>query len=556
MERLVKALLFAFVGASLVFLLSCNNNLQIALHDKIEMDETTPPVPGGDGVIAAAPRAGAITVSWSPATDNLVPQENLEYQVICSATDNIGSHADALLNMDADKSSAWLPGAVSGDAINLEDLTTYYLNVLVRDRGGNIAIYRMIQSQTGVDPDPPMLSNGNTISPVAIAEESFEINWPQATDAMTPQNLLQYSIYYSKNDDVTDWDDIENGTTALSTGWQIYAAVSKTVDVSVSDNTTYYVNVLVRDERDNRKAYQRITFKTKGLPRIYWVEYANGRIRRALTDGSNPQLIADRGVGSYPYAIALDSANRIAYWSEHGAERISCANMDDGTFIGNVVTSNVGDVYGLAFDARNNTLYWSSASKIYNAPASTRDGNANSFAVAAIAPYDAENALNGITIDPATNKLYWIESDEVTGAHSRICSADINSSTPPVVSNPALFYNNTMMLPRAIALDSANFCLFWSDVHSDSPYPRISKINTDKTNYIGSITSGLSSVFGIVSYYNPTIPASYFFWTDAGTDTIHRAPTSTASGNAASFTLSINTSSGDPMGIALDVPSN
>ncbi|MBN2441658.1 MAG: hypothetical protein JXJ04_09930 [Spirochaetales bacterium] len=522
------------------------------IDNKIELDEDEDPIVTNNDLTTDS-RSVAIGVTWTPASD-MVPQERLEYRVVCSESPNINTLKMALENLDETKSSTWIKGVSTADAVNLVPLTLYYVNVLVRDRAGNMAAYKMTSDTTVQDLIAPTLEvNGDELTKGIIEEESFDISWIAAEDNITPQNLLQYNVYYTDDPDV-DLTDVVGEITASSTGWNTYTTTEETVDIGLEDDTTYYVNVLVRDEGDNRTAYTPTEVTTDKYPRIYWTEYAQNRIRSAKLDGGDPEVIITLAGGSYPYALALDLDNRIMYWSEHGNDQITSADMDDGTPVVDLITSNAGDIYGIAFDSRNNTLYWTSGNSIFNAPVDTDDPNANNHEITSLNSFiDSGNFLYGIALDEDNNKLYWVESDNATGADSRICSADITTDNPPVVSNPALFYNNSMMLPRAIAVDTYNDNIFWSDEHTVSPYPRISKINTsaEPASFVASITSNLTAVHGIVSFYDTSVPASYFFWTDDGRDNIYKALTSANVDDANNHIL-LSSSGSDPVGIAID----
>ncbi|MBW2278892.1 MAG: hypothetical protein JRF63_15470, partial [Deltaproteobacteria bacterium] len=81
----------------------------------------------------------ALTLTWAASTDNLDSPPNLAYQVVRSATDNIGTLADAETNGEVVMD--WSASTTSADISDLTPGTQYYFNVLVRDQAHNTSIY-------------------------------------------------------------------------------------------------------------------------------------------------------------------------------------------------------------------------------------------------------------------------------------------------------------------------------------------------------------------------------------------------------------------------------
>jgi len=99
--------------------------------------------------------------------------------------------------------------------------------------------------------------------------------------------------------------------------------------------------------------------------KIYWVEPANGMLRRAGLDGSNVEDIPVPNV-SLPSGIALHAPSSLLFWTDVGTLMVR------GCVIGNCA----GTVHGflspdapsrLALDVFNNKVYWSANGKIYRA---------------------------------------------------------------------------------------------------------------------------------------------------------------------------------------------
>lgn len=111
--------------------------------------DTTPPVPGGSGTITATNSGVDIALSWTAATDTATPQANLEYTVFYSATNNIGTVANA----EANGTLVGLPWSSNITTKTVKGLTvgtTYYFNVAVKDAGLNKVMYTTVSKVPSV----------------------------------------------------------------------------------------------------------------------------------------------------------------------------------------------------------------------------------------------------------------------------------------------------------------------------------------------------------------------------------------------------------------------
>lgn len=118
-----------------------------AICDVTVATDTDPPVPGGSGIIIT----GGIThstlqLSWTPASDNVTPQNNLQYAVYQSNANNINSVANCESNGLLIKD--YTVNMTSFNVTGLSSGSIYYFNVIVRDASGNKAVYNMINETT------------------------------------------------------------------------------------------------------------------------------------------------------------------------------------------------------------------------------------------------------------------------------------------------------------------------------------------------------------------------------------------------------------------------
>ena len=98
----------------------------------------------------------------------------------------------------------------------------------------------------------PLPGYSGALSCISVTTDSITAEWTKATDNISLQSDLQYLLYYSTSGNLTDVTDIEaNGIPAGT-----YTADINTAYLSgLTENTTYYFNVIVKDTTGNKTAY-------------------------------------------------------------------------------------------------------------------------------------------------------------------------------------------------------------------------------------------------------------------------------------------------------------
>jgi hypothetical protein len=111
--------------------------------------DITPPVPGSDGTITVSNVThNSLELSWAAAADDVTVQQNLQYKVVYSESDNIETSINAEANGTIVRD--WMAGLTGTEASGLSAGTQYYFNVIIRDEAGNMAVYDT-ESQTTSD---------------------------------------------------------------------------------------------------------------------------------------------------------------------------------------------------------------------------------------------------------------------------------------------------------------------------------------------------------------------------------------------------------------------
>ncbi len=160
------------------------------------------------GATSAAPAgAGAVTLAWKAASDDLTPAAALVYDVYVS--DPSGEYDFALPALTT------APGVTSATVTYLYDPTeTYRFIVRARDAAGNIDTNTAtVTSTAGVDTTPPVFAGCR--SAIADSAGSAIVTWNLAVDDATPQSLIAYDVYASKTEGTFDFTKPASTVTGL-----------------------------------------------------------------------------------------------------------------------------------------------------------------------------------------------------------------------------------------------------------------------------------------------------------------------------------------------------
>ncbi len=88
---------------------------------------------------------------------------------------------------------------------------------------------------------------------------SVVLGWQRATDDVSAQSALSYRVYYSTSDEMQSVEQIESN--GMSVGGYVQNITTQRITLPESE-TTYYFNVIVRDEAGNRSCYSMSSIDT------------------------------------------------------------------------------------------------------------------------------------------------------------------------------------------------------------------------------------------------------------------------------------------------------
>ena len=301
---------------------------------------------GGQGYVilefsksdTTAPNA-ATSLSWSEGTTHNSLTITAQWTKSTS-----GDLASQQLRVYKDQNCFDLDGTV--DSINTStqsqaftastDYTTYYFKIRSQDSFGHISDSSCSTGITvNLDSVDPTVGGGGTITTSSITSSGVTLNWTQGTDNVTSVANLQYEVRYSTSNNISTVADAEaNGTIT-----QAYTSADSSHAVTgLAGNTTYYFNVIVKDEANNKVVYNTVSATTTA--------------QAAAPDPTSPSASADSQTAitvSWTSGGGTTAGYKIAW-----AATTAPANCSSGTVIPSSSITGVNhQVTGLA----TNTTY-------------------------------------------------------------------------------------------------------------------------------------------------------------------------------------------------------
>jgi hypothetical protein len=521
--------------------IGCSNALVTGLRDKIAVDDPVDPkLPDTSTISFDSILNQSLYVSWQAATDNWTSAEELEYFVAYSlSADDVDAES---LEASAIIVENWTAGMTKATITGLDVNTEYFVNVAVRDRGGNKVYYTVSSETTANDTDYPQ--PGGTVVPT-VYMESIGLTWPAGSDLITPANELEYRVLVNCTNPVDPRTDFE------SLGWTVNT-LNHTVTELV-DDIEYEITVQVRDAALNQSDYSPVIETTVKHPRLFWTDAGSStrHIRVSEIDGTGATTIVT-GLWN-PTSIDVDPVLRKIYWVDdrngHPTDAVSViqrANFD-GTNRETLIASGLSFPYGLAVDYLDDQyggdaayLYWTDygTNQIFRSaltPSTTAAGD--HVLLDTTDPGVAGNidTPGDIAVDVTDGTFFWTEF----GASARIRRAA--AETPTSVTNIA----TGLTSPIGVTLETANNIMYWTEVKAAASKVR-SRIYSPGTIIDHIITMPAGSQPEGIAYY----PAGdVLFWANSTNGTIYRTSPNTVGGDAASDNLILSLDA--PKGVAV-----
>lgn len=105
--------------------------------------------------------------------------------------------------------------------------------------------------------------------------------------------------------------------------------------------------------------------------------------------------------------MAVDWIGRNLYWADEGTHRIEMSRLD-GSSRKVLLWKDVHQPHSIALDPVNGLMYWSEWAGVPRIERAALDGSARSVF------FSTRGHLNGLSIDFAEQRLYWVDIDNKT----------------------------------------------------------------------------------------------------------------------------------------------
>ncbi|MCP5502577.1 MAG: chitobiase/beta-hexosaminidase C-terminal domain-containing protein [Leptospiraceae bacterium] len=217
---------------------------------------------------------GVATVSVNSVSPATINNGTTNPQINWQSNKN-GSYTVRVGGTDCTSGTQVASGTYSGTAI------TNTINATSLSSGANtirICVLNLVgnygSTTQGLTKDDvaPVAGNSGTITTANVTTSSLTLNWTVGSDTYTTQSSLQYKILRSTSNNISTVADAEtNGT--LVQDWT--ANLSTKSVTGLTAGTTYYFNVLVRDEHGNMGIYTSKSQATVAIPPPSNLSYIN-----------------------------------------------------------------------------------------------------------------------------------------------------------------------------------------------------------------------------------------------------------------------------------------
>lgn len=187
----------------------------------IDIPNNSPPTITNGAITPSNITTSGVQLDWAKASDDITAQEDLEYQVYQSSSNNIDTVSTIELN--GTPLGGYTKDSNSFNVTGLVANTTYYFNVIVKDIDGNKSAYMMQEVTITALNKPPTSSNGtenvNEGQVYTFTSTSFAFSDEDAGDTLqqiqisTIPNSGQLFLDNNNNQQFDGGEAITNGMT-------------------------------------------------------------------------------------------------------------------------------------------------------------------------------------------------------------------------------------------------------------------------------------------------------------------------------------------------------
>ncbi|MDT8446207.1 MAG: fibronectin type III domain-containing protein [bacterium] len=217
-------------------------------EEEATLTDSSAPTLSDSALTLSDASSDSIKLSWTAASDDQDPSNQLTYRAYYSSSSNLDSlsntetNGTAVGDATADITSVTIAG--------LSTAQTYYFNVVAADTQGNQTAYTQTSGAT-VDTTAPTPGGSATLTSSNVGTSSATLSWTAATDDITAASELLYQVYSSSSNNLSGLTDAQTNGTVV----QAWTANLASVTPTLTAGTSTYFSVLVKDTAGNMGRY-------------------------------------------------------------------------------------------------------------------------------------------------------------------------------------------------------------------------------------------------------------------------------------------------------------
>jgi hypothetical protein len=216
-----------------------------------------------------------------------------------------------------------------------------------------------------IDKIGPVAGNSGTITAANIQTTSLTINWSKAADTVSAEASLAYLPYFSIANNISSISTVLANGTAIGT----YSTnINSKAVTGLSENTSYYFNVLVKDEIGNISAYTGLQQTTAdetapGVPSVTGTAITNDntpvwdwadvsaatQYRYSFTDGSgwtvttSSEYTPASPLSDATYRLYVQTGDASDNWSNSGSYSIQIDTVAPSGYSASINQSSINN---------------------------------------------------------------------------------------------------------------------------------------------------------------------------------------------------------------------
>ncbi len=180
-------------------------------------------------------------------------QELAEYQQYTYTTNLIGKEVTV--------AKYGIGGNVEQDSGIVEKITLFDNEYLVYVNGNSYGLNQIMELRAGTGTtELPLDASGLSLYNGTVTSGTASFDWIPAESEITSQDELSYTVYYSQKEEMDTVSEVKNNGTIY--GETDRKNLTSEHILGLAANTTYYINVLVRDSEGNESVYKKSKITT------------------------------------------------------------------------------------------------------------------------------------------------------------------------------------------------------------------------------------------------------------------------------------------------------